>query len=235
LRAHAPFYVRVHWLVNALLHYSLLHSPAMKWHELISALVERDGGTLAAAKKMRRPTSQGTLHRIVRGKTDSPSRAMAELISKHYKINIDALYNDAVAHAEAIRMGFIDEAGAALPAPPGVDVEDIPLERAIVITLADLASRTGGDRHVAIEAPDDLPPFISRGSDVIIDTDPGRVADGSVVAVATAGGAGVLGHYRRVVGGFEVDCGRGAVLDEARHGLRVLGVAIEMRRALGIK
>lgn len=106
------------------------------------------------------------------------------------------------------------------------------LDRAFVIPLSQLEGGHGEDQFVAVESPADLLPFVFRGAIVIMDTHNKRPKAGSVVAVSLSGGGCALGHYRKTVSGFEVDCGRGAVLDNARHGLHVLGVAIEMRMPL---
>lgn len=78
----------------------------MKWHELVNALVTRAGGSFSVAKAMRRPTFQGTLHKIATGKVESPSRQSAERIAAHFKIDVNALYSDRIATQEALRLGL---------------------------------------------------------------------------------------------------------------------------------
>lgn len=87
----------------------------MRWHELVNALVANAGGTFAVARAMRRPTFQGTLHKIATGKVDSPSRQSAERIAAHFKIDVNALYDDRTASAEASRLGLALSAAIAPP------------------------------------------------------------------------------------------------------------------------
>lgn len=100
--------------------------------------------------------------------------------------------------------------------------------RQIVPRIEDLANARG---HATILAAEDLAPFTLRGFEVTIDTNSKDPKAACLVAVESAGGC-VLGIYRPTVAGFEVDAGRGVVLDSVRHGLRVIGVAIETRRSL---
>lgn len=70
---------------------------SVKWHELIARLVKEAGGSLPVAKAMRAESFQGTLHKIAAGRVEQPSRASAERIANHFRIPVDALYDDAVA------------------------------------------------------------------------------------------------------------------------------------------
>jgi hypothetical protein len=79
----------------------------MKSHELIRALVEQGGGSLPVAKAMHAPHFQGTLHKICAGRVDSPSHTSAERIAKHFKIPLEAVYDDKVATAVARERGLV--------------------------------------------------------------------------------------------------------------------------------
>lgn len=97
--------------------YTLTHSYAIhrcitrsrivlpvKPHELIHALVERDGGALPVAKKMGSAAFQPTLHRFISGETESPTRRTAERIARHYRIPVDTLYSEKLATEAAKRL-----------------------------------------------------------------------------------------------------------------------------------
>jgi len=107
--SHAPFYASAHSIVNASSHYSVWNTRRMRWHELVNALVTKAGGSFAVARAMRRPTFQGTLHKIATGKVESPSRQSAERIATHFKIDVNALYNDRIAIQEATRLGLVGD------------------------------------------------------------------------------------------------------------------------------
>ncbi|RYD63615.1 MAG: hypothetical protein EOP84_33500 [Verrucomicrobiaceae bacterium] len=79
----------------------------MKWHELIKVLVERDGGELRVAKAMGKPSFQSTLYKITHGSVTSPKRESAERIAGHYRIDVNALYDDRVAEKEAVRLDLL--------------------------------------------------------------------------------------------------------------------------------
>ena len=73
------------------------HTSCVKAHEFIRWLVSRAGGPLQVSKAMRTPSFQPTLHKICRGLVVSPKRATAERIAAHFKIPVDAVYDDTVA------------------------------------------------------------------------------------------------------------------------------------------
>lgn len=73
------------------------HTSWVKAHEFIRWLVSRGGGPLQVSKAMRTPSFQPTLHKICRGLVVSPKRASAERIAAHFKIPVDAVYDDTVA------------------------------------------------------------------------------------------------------------------------------------------
>lgn len=86
--------------------------------------------------------------------------------------------------------------------------------------------------RIMVLAPDDLPPHIPRGGHVTIDLSDREPLDDGVLLVKKAGGAFVLGVCRVAVGGFEIDAGRGQVLDEKRHGLVPVGTATDVHISL---
>jgi hypothetical protein len=130
----------------------------MKSHELIRALVEQGGGSLPVAKAMHAPNFQGTLHKICAGRVDSPSHASAERIAKHFKIPLEAIYDDKVATAIARDRGMVSgtPGGAKVSveaAPPSVDPG---MDGQIAKCIGDLASALDGlsdeDRERAASA-----------------------------------------------------------------------------------
>lgn len=59
----------------------------MKW------LVDRSGGAQAVARAMGSMSFQSTLHRFASGQVDTPNRASAERIAKHFGIPLEACYD----------------------------------------------------------------------------------------------------------------------------------------------
>lgn len=92
-------YAMSHRTINALSNYSVLHTSAVKPHELIKLLVDQLGGPSAVAHKMNDIGFQSTLHKFCNGNVASPRRATAERIAKHLGVPIDALYVPEVAAA----------------------------------------------------------------------------------------------------------------------------------------
>jgi transcriptional regulator with XRE-family HTH domain len=212
----------------------------MRWHEFIGVLVQRAGGESAVVRDMGVAGRgfQGTLYKVAHGLVKSPSRATAEKIAKHFQIDVDALYSDAVARKEAARLGIAEGGDAAAPASglpaAGVDRAQ-PLKRARVMTLQELAEQSTFERFVTLVASTDLPPHTLAGFDVRISTEAVEPADGALIVAKLAGGSCELGVCRMIVGGYELDIGRGVTLEQARHGLMVIGTAIETRRAFPLK
>jgi hypothetical protein len=207
----------------------------MKWHEFIGALVERAGGESAVVRAMGISGRgfQGTLYKVAHGLVSSPKRPTAEKIAKHFEIDVDALYSDAVARKEAARLGLLPGGAVAATPEPGVEVavnKHSQLKRARVMTLAEVAAQEILDGYITVVATADLLPHTLSGFDVRINTEQTESADGVLIMVRLAGGSCELGVCRMTVSGFEVDIGRGVVLDSSRHGLIVLGTATETRR-----
>lgn len=79
----------------------------MKPHELIKTLVEKSGGSSAAARAMGDQKFQGTLHKFISGNVPAPARKTAARIADHYDIDVEAIYVERIATLEAIRLGLI--------------------------------------------------------------------------------------------------------------------------------
>lgn len=202
----------------------------MKWHQLIDALVMRDGGYLPVAKAMGKASFQGTLYKIGKGQVSEPSRASADRIAKHFKIDIDALYSDRAARLEAERLGLLEDDGVLAR----FSREDIPMDRAVVYELSDLSKiALPGDGYITVIASDDLPPDIPRGHDVTVSLSDREPEDAAVMLARKAGGAYVLGTCQVVADGFELHTPKGVVLDSKRHLLELLGTAVETKKLLG--
>lgn len=106
----------------------------MKPYELIRALVRGTGKSdRQVAIEMRDSTFQGTLYKFMAGGVASPQRATAERIARHFKLPIDALYDEAIATRVAT------ERGIAAHEPPLVarEAEFYPLGRTPPQRLAD--------------------------------------------------------------------------------------------------
>lgn len=108
----------------------------VKPYELIRRLVNDAGGPTRVARQMRRPTFQGTLHKIVNGKVRAPERPSAELIADYFKIPVEAVYDGEVAGRVAQERFGKNESPLRLahaaqpPAPaPTADLE-VPLSNA---------------------------------------------------------------------------------------------------------
>jgi DNA-binding XRE family transcriptional regulator len=69
----------------------------VKPHELVKKLVDKAGGEGPVARAMGMRTFQGTLHKVGAGKVDQPTRATAAKIAKHFKIPIEAIYDEKLA------------------------------------------------------------------------------------------------------------------------------------------
>lgn len=92
----------------------------MSPQELIRTLIARAGGELPVARAMGMPTFQGTLYKFAHGHTRSPARSTAEKIARHFKIEVDAMYDPRVSADEARRLGLsgpTDSAQINEPAP----------------------------------------------------------------------------------------------------------------------
>ena len=131
----------------------------VKPYLLIAKLVEQAGGALPAAKAMKAPSFQPTLHKIVSGDVDSPKRTSAERIAKHFKIPIEAVYDPKIA-AQVYRDRF-GGLGVAVEEPPARPTPDPLLEA--IDTIASELSGAGNATRKAIgsllgslaEAPQD--------------------------------------------------------------------------------
>lgn len=79
----------------------------VKPYQLIAALMHRDGlRTLPLAKKMGKPALQPQLHRFVRGEVPSPDHTTAAPLAAHFKLPLDAIYEEKVATAIAAAQGL---------------------------------------------------------------------------------------------------------------------------------
>lgn len=108
---------------------------------------------MAVAKAMGKTTFQGTLHKFCAGSVRSPSRETAERIATHYKLPIDALYNEKLATEEAHRLlsdlpPEVAAATAQLAPRPEAAAPAWPFERINPTMWAGLTERQRG----AIEA-----------------------------------------------------------------------------------
>lgn len=108
----------------------------MRWHELVNALVTKSGGSYAVARAMRRPTFQGTLHKIATGKVDSPSRQSAERIAAHFRIDVNAMYDDRLASQEAARLGLTASGAITSPLDLQSNTQDRPVTPATLLQSA---------------------------------------------------------------------------------------------------
>lgn|GEM_PF-1862577 len=185
----------------------------MKPHELIHALVERDGGALPVAKKMGRPSFQPTLYRYINGETGSPTRRTAELIAKHFRLSVDTLYSEKLAteaadrllHGLDARTGWTPEQHS--PAGVGTGAlahdmselvpEDEPpkIEWEFILTGAVLPAR------FEAAMPDDaLAPRTTRGTRFTFSTT-AAPTDGDVVIVETPAGRRYMRLFFALGGG----------------------------------
>lgn len=85
---------------NALSNYVLVHSYGVQNvlpHELVKALVDRDGGSLPVAKAMKAAGFQPTLHKFISGHVAQPHHATASRIANHFGVPVAALYDANVA------------------------------------------------------------------------------------------------------------------------------------------
>lgn len=82
----------------------------MQPHELVRALVHeqaRHGKSLTTlAREMHSRSFQGTLHKFISGQVREPSRLTATRIARHFKLPLEALYDERAATAEAQRLGL---------------------------------------------------------------------------------------------------------------------------------
>jgi hypothetical protein len=101
----------------------------MKASDFIAWLVQRAGGTLAVAKRMRQPGFQPTLHKICAGQVASPTRASAERIASHFNIPVDAIYSDETATALFQKMSGDEGSGSASASAPVDAPSQWPHER----------------------------------------------------------------------------------------------------------
>jgi hypothetical protein len=69
----------------------------VKPYQFVAALVEAAGGPFRVARAMRAPSFQPTLHKFVNGQVANPKRPTAERIAKHFRIPVDAIYDERVA------------------------------------------------------------------------------------------------------------------------------------------
>jgi DNA-binding XRE family transcriptional regulator len=99
----------------------------VKPYQLINKLVEAEGGSLPVAKAMKAPSFQGTLHKFINGHVDSPSRSTAERIARHFRIPVDAVYDEKLAAKIALERkielshGNVDTQAQPLSHPPRED------------------------------------------------------------------------------------------------------------------
>jgi hypothetical protein len=153
---------------------------------------------------------------------------VGQLLKPMGEKNSRPIDEDRVREIEGLRPG-LKEWFDASSTKPIIDPTQV-LTRARVLTLGELASRTDLEQMITVVATADLLPHTLAGFDVRINTEQTEPADGVLIMVRLAGGSCELGVCRMTVSGFEVDIGRGVVLDSSRHGLIVLGTATETRR-----
>lgn len=128
----------------------------MKPHELIARLVKAtEKSTLQVATEMHRASFQGTLHKLINGEVDSPSRQTAERIARYFKLPADALYDATLATRIARERGLLSpQAGAKLEVrePEGAwAVQSIPIPSRGRFAPA-VESRIGGLDHHQLKA-----------------------------------------------------------------------------------
>jgi hypothetical protein len=87
----------------------------MKAHELIYALMVKEGkNPTSLAKAIKRPTLQPQLHRFFQGEVARPEYGTAELVTKHFGLPLNAMYDEKVATAIARERGI---KAVPIPAP----------------------------------------------------------------------------------------------------------------------
>lgn len=107
-----------HSFVYSPSNYAAVHSSGMKPFELIAALVQRSGTTLAVAKNMKDAGFQGTLHKFITGQVRTPERSTAETIARHFGLPVDALYDTTVSRRLARELGLLDGTAIAMAREP---------------------------------------------------------------------------------------------------------------------
>lgn len=163
------------------------------------------------AKAMKDPSFQGSLHKFCNGRVASPTHASASRIADHFKIPIEAIYNDKIAekvyrdifNADSPSPGNVDDhdrqdGNAEFASAPGVG------RRTPVVGTAklgdngffeQLSSPDGWVAGYSAEADayalrvrgDSMHPAIRHGSFVIVEPH-GRCVVGEYVAIALADG-----------------------------------------------
>jgi len=86
----------------------------VKPHELIAALMAKEGGSLPLARKMGKPKLQPSLHRFAAGGVDSPAMTTAKPLAAYFKLPLDAIYDEKTATQIAKERGVV----ALPPRPP---------------------------------------------------------------------------------------------------------------------
>lgn len=146
--------------INALSHYSFLHSRDMDPREFLRLLLKRDRTNptaLARTLKTLGRTNVNLQSHISRWLGD-PSHSLAittaEPIAEHLEIDLAALYKPAVARAEAIRLGLVEghepdaapQVATATAGPPPISDDEDRVVR-VPMLAATASMGPGADQH----------------------------------------------------------------------------------------
>lgn len=215
----------------------------MKPHELIMALVQREGSTSAVANAMGGPNFQGTLHKFTRGQTLSPKRATAERIARYFKLPTDAIYSERLATELAAKLlpARLEEPAApwadrqhssgGLSIPTVAQQMSQPLEimdPTLMLWESIVSSPLPPLFRVAM--PDDsMAPEFRKGSVVLFSTTEGQPrADDAVLVQDADGNPFVRVYEERRPGHWQAVAlnGRFQPLDSKLDGLKVLAISM---------
>lgn len=110
--------------INAISHYSFVHSLAMDPRDLLRELMKAEGeNPNSLAKKLK--MQQSTLHRFMSGEAKEPRRSSLSPVAEHFGIPIDALFDEKIADA-VFRERFRPGAATPLAKTATHQVQDAP-------------------------------------------------------------------------------------------------------------
>lgn len=119
----------------------------MKPYQLIAALMAQEGiGALPLAKRIGDAKLQPKIHRFIHGQVASPSIATAAPLAKHYKIPLEAIYDEKAATAVARERG-LSEVPVPAPAQRKRRTADQPFDDDVMRFAAQYAKLSQAERH----------------------------------------------------------------------------------------
>lgn len=113
--------------------YLFVHSAGMDSRELLQALLTKHRlNPTSLAKKVKFPKRQSNLAKYLDDPAMQPRINTMKPFADFFKINVQAFYDDRIAHAEGMRLGLVPTTGASKPADQAkangdVKVVDLPM------------------------------------------------------------------------------------------------------------